>query len=554
MLFTLGLALLLSASVWLGLPDLSAHARIVFITFGLAVLGWVLTDINDTYIALAAAIVFTVLGADSPDALFDALGDSTIWLLLGAFIVAEAVTASGLSQRLVHLVARRARTVSQLFYALTGVLMLTAFFIPATSGRAALMVPLFFSLSRWIDDRRIGKALALLFPTGILLSAGASLIGAGAHLVTAEIVGRLTGETISFGRWLLLGLPFALVSCFVSTWTILHLFLTPAERRRPLRFDLETVAETTRQLTAKEKRMAGIALGLVTLWLTEPWHGLNNTLVVLLGALAVTMPTFGLIGFREGLKKVEWSMLLFMAATLELGEALVKSGGANWLVEYAFRALQTGATTSQLVVVSVVAGISLLSHLLITSRTARSTVLVPLVVLLGASIGYNALALAFLSTMAAGFCLTLPVSAKPVAMFSQVEDVDTYQARDLLQLSGVLLPIHFFLLLGFALLVWPRLGMPLTTPLSQPSTEEVIAVRITQTVTAEAQRLLRGPAQTLAHIRMHAQKMIIRLEVFHRQFQETVNTWRPSRFFHTPPEFFRWPRPHLTPPFTLRAG
>jgi hypothetical protein len=77
--------------------------------------------------------------------------------------------------------------------------------------------------------------------------------------------------------------------------------------------------------------------------------------------------------------------------------------------------------------------------------------------------------LAFLSTAAAGFCLTLPVSAKPVTMFGKV-DVATYTPNDLLKLSGVLLPLHFALLVGFTLWVWPWLGLDLkrTAPLTPP--------------------------------------------------------------------------------------
>ncbi len=153
-------------------------------------------------------------------------------------------------------------------------------------------------------------------------------------------------------------------------------------------------------------------------------------------------------------------MLLFMAATLELGEALIESGAAEWLVARLFSALQGPVAPSALIVISVVTIVSLLSHLLITSRTARSSVLVPLVVLLGVSLGYNPTTLAFLSTAAAGFCLTLPVSAKPLSMFNQFKN-PTYEPRDLLRLSGFLMPIHFGLLLAFAFGVWPALGLTL---------------------------------------------------------------------------------------------
>ncbi len=473
-LFVGVIALAVSAAIWLGLPEINAHARIAFITFALAVIGWIGTDIDDTYIALAAALVFSATGIDEPNEFFEALGDSTIWLLLASFVMAAAVTNSGLSRRLTAQVAAYAKSVNQLFYLLTAVLMLTAFLIPATSGRAALMVPIFAALAAGINNKRVTVALALLFPTVIELSAIASLIGAGANLVTAEILWRMGGEHFSFSRWMMLGLPFALVSCFASTWVILHLFLNREERGQ--RLDLrgaklndkgEAAAAT---FSRKEWHVLGVGAAVMLLWSTEALHGLNSTIIAILGALAVTMPTLGVISFKEGIKGVNWTLLLFMAATLELGEALIESGGAEWLVQNLFTLLHGSGFTSALIVAGAIAVIALLSHLLITSRIARTSVLIPPVVLLGVSLGYNPTTLAFIATAAAAFCLTLPTSAKPVAMFSQLEGA-TYQPRDLLKLSGALLPLHLALLLGFAFFVWPMMGLNLeqSLPASAPN-------------------------------------------------------------------------------------
>jgi solute carrier family 13 (sodium-dependent dicarboxylate transporter), member 2/3/5 len=131
------LAATLTLGVWFG-TDWTVNARVTAIAFCLAIIGWVFTKINDTYIALGAAMLLALSGVNQPDAFFAALGDSMIWLLLAAFIVAAAVKASGLATRLASLVAARTRTVNGLFYALTFVIILTAFFIPSTSGRAAL--------------------------------------------------------------------------------------------------------------------------------------------------------------------------------------------------------------------------------------------------------------------------------------------------------------------------------------------------------------------------------------------------------------------------------
>ncbi|WP_051195798.1 SLC13 family permease [Meiothermus rufus] len=444
--------------IWLGLDAYSLQVRLTLVVFALAIGGWVFTRVNDTYIALVAAVSLVLLGLEEPEGFFASLGDSMIWLLLAAFFVATAVRQSGLAQRLSFAVAARARSVQGLFYALSGVIVVTAFVIPSTSGRAALLLPVFTAFAELLPPRVV-RALALLFPTIILLSAVASLIGAGAHLITAEMLSRMGGERLDYFRWMLLGTPLALVSSLLSTWVILHLFLTRQERQQSLEASPPLQATPSR-LSPAERYVLMVGVALVVLWMTEPLHQLNSTLVALLGAMAVTLPRLGNISFREGLKGVEWNILLFMAATLELGEALVRSGAAQVLVEEVFRHAQRGFWGNSWALVLLVILLSLLSHLVIVSRSARSTVLVPLVVVLADGAGHNSTALAFISTAAAGYCLSLMVSAKPLGLYGQIER-PTFTQADLFRLSGVLLPLHGGIFALFAFLIWPAMGLPL---------------------------------------------------------------------------------------------
>lgn len=111
--------------------------------------------------------------------------------------------------------------------------------------------------------------------------------------------------------------------------------------------------------------------------------------------------------------------------------------------------------------------VSTAAHLALQSRSARSSVLVPLVVAAAVGAGVNPVTAALASTAAAGFCHTLPSSAKPVALFADVPGTPTYTPRDLLRLSAFLAPLTAALVLTFALAVWPLLGVPVLLE-SQP--------------------------------------------------------------------------------------
>ncbi|MFG2548694.1 SLC13 family permease [Streptomyces sp. NPDC048581] len=443
-------------------PGLGADARLTLAVFALATCAWVATPVDDTYIALGAGLALTVTGVISSDTLFGTLGDSTVWLLICAFVLAAAVTRTGLAGRAAAFLVGGARTVRQLVHLTTAALVVTAFAVPATSGRAALALPVFLALATALADRRrLVVMLALLFPTVILLSAVATLIGAGAHLITVSVLWQATGDRIGFTEWLLLGLPLAVASSHLAAEAVLLTATRRADRKGPVHITAEQIQEhsdhpVTGPWSQAEKRCALLLGTVVVLWCSEPLHRVPPAVVALIGAVVAASPALGTVHLKDALKTVPWSLLLFMAATMAMGVALADSGAAKWLVD----GLPGGV--SPVLFLIVVIAISTAAHLVLQSRSARSSVLVPLVVAAAVGAGVNPVAAALASTAAAGFCHTLPASAKPVTLFSDLPGTPTYTPRDLLRLSAVLAPLTAAVVLLFTVAVWPLLGVPVT--------------------------------------------------------------------------------------------
>lgn len=447
----------LIAACELGLGTLEVPARRALEIFALAVVGWTMTRIDDTFVALAAAVAMAVLVVGSPDQLFTALGDNLVWLLVAAFIFASAFRASGLADALVARAAARARTLRALFYSLTGVMMASAFMIPSTSGRAALMLPVFTTLAGSMANTRMRVALALLFPTIILLSAFASLVGAGAHIAAVELLGTMTNRSISFAYWTLLGLPLAAASSLLAAEAILRLFLTRDERATAIApFDVQRdEAPILRQ------PVLWIAAFVLLGWLTKSLHGINETLIAIIGALAVAAPGIGTVRFKDALKEVDWNLLVFLAATISLAKGMVTSDLADQLLDGPFGDIGH-AGLPPLLYAAIVAIVGIGLHLVIHSRTARVAVLLPPVLLLADEADLNAVSMTLVAVAATGFCQTLMVSAKPVIMFGKLEGA-TFGQRELLRLAAVLAPLHLLLVLLFAGYVWPWLGVELAS-------------------------------------------------------------------------------------------
>jgi glycerate kinase len=181
------------AGIAVSLPDsLPTQGRLALFTFSIATILWSATKINAAYIALGAAIVLVLTGGISQEEFFASLGSDVVWLMIGAFILGDAVKQTGLAARLTHFAVSKANNVGNLFWLLTTVLIPLSFLIPSTSGRAAVTYPVFRNITAGIDDRKIRRTLCLLMPTIILVSTIVSLTGAGSHLVANDLLEQIT--------------------------------------------------------------------------------------------------------------------------------------------------------------------------------------------------------------------------------------------------------------------------------------------------------------------------------------------------------------------------
>lgn len=436
--------------------------------FLLAVWAWTSTRLDDTLVAFLAAIALILTGVLPASTFFASLGDETIWLLIGAFVIAAGVSSSGLALRGAAQLLRFARGPRSLFHLTTLALTITAFAVPATSGRAALAVPVYSAVSEALPGRsRMIRALALLMPTVVLLSAVGSLLGAGAHIITDQLLRSAGAPGFTFLSWLWFGLPLAVVSSHVACEIILWRFTDRADRAMPVRIGPEDIGRSsatavTGALSALERRAAVLLIGVIVLWSTEPLHHLSPALVALLGAVAAVVPGIGCTTFPVAIKRVPWALLLFLAATLALASALTSTGAASWLSTSALAPISGLGAAGGVTFVVVVIALSTAAHLLIPSRSARSAAIIPVVIALAPAVGVDPMAAAFASTAAAGFCHTLPSSAKPVAMFADPEIVPGgFSPGDLRRLSVLLAPAMFVLVVAFALWIWPLMGLPL---------------------------------------------------------------------------------------------
>lgn len=444
--------------IFLAIDGLTLNMRLTLAVFVATITAWTILDLPDTPVALAGAALLPVVGAIDEDVLYRSLGNDIVWLMLAAFVVAGVLRQVGVIEQVIRRLLARLATVQGLFWTLTLLIFATAFIIPSTSARAAMLAPVYIGLAAAIGNARVNRALALLFPSVILLSAGASLIGAGAHLVAAGMMERLRGQSPDFLGWIALAGPFSLLCSLFACAVLLRFFLTGDERAMTIAERGADEAPTP--LTRQQWSVLAITGAMILLFAAQPLHGIGMPLIGIAAALLLANERVSGLSLKAALKGVEWNLLLFLAGTLVIGEALLQTGTAQVLAERVVGLAGKSIAAWPVLVIGFAAVVATLSHLVITSRTARATVLIPALALPLAALGVDPLNLVMVVTLASGFCQTLMVSAKPVALFGAMDPPPFGQA-DLFRLAGLLVVPFVALLIIFATIVWPLQGMPL---------------------------------------------------------------------------------------------
>ena len=82
------------------------------------------------------------MNVGEPGLLYESLSEEVVWLMIGSFIIGEAVKESGLAERLTLTLLRHSRNKGNILAGVGSLLFATVFFIPSTSGRAALSMPI----------------------------------------------------------------------------------------------------------------------------------------------------------------------------------------------------------------------------------------------------------------------------------------------------------------------------------------------------------------------------------------------------------------------------
>ena len=405
--------LIVGVGVWCLPPPgtLSPAAMHLIAIFSATIAGLVLQPLPQGAIVITAVGAAAITGTLSPAEALAGYSDSTVWLIVAAFLLCRGFIITGLGRRIAFLAVRAFGTSTlKLGYALTLADAIIAPATPSNTARAGgILFPVVRSLSSCLGSEpgpTAGRGGAFLmfneFQVNLVTSA-LFLTGVAPNAMIVKLANESFGYQITWMGWLRAASLPALVS-LAAIPALLYWLLKPGIK---LTGDASDHAgrelERMGPLAGGERRMLVVFAGTLGLWATGQWTGLNPTAVALAGIAALLILRVLSWGDVLG-ERGAWDALIWFGGLVSLASGLSRHGVADALasaLRSSFSGMSSWVPGFVLIVLAYV-----YSHYFIASMTAHATALyVPAcmaAVSLGTPLPLAVMALAFANSLNAG--------------------------------------------------------------------------------------------------------------------------------------------------------
>ena len=406
-------------------------------------LWWLTEAIDLAATALLPLVLFPLLGVVEMKTAAAPYAHELIFLFMGGFLLAGSMQKWGLGRRAALMTLRLVGT--KPVNMVGGFMLVTAVFSAFVSNTAttAMMLPIAISVIQLVrpsaDEPSAGGrdnfALCLMLGIAYAASIGgiATIIGTPPN---GFLVGFLKNDIatkyqmdIGFAQWLKIGVPLVVVFLPIA-WFMLTRVIYPI-RIREIEGGRELIRAQLRELGPADRGqwITAIVFACAALcWITrpllkdmsivnvQPFTGLTDagiaiTAGLILFVIPVNMKRHEFVMDWHTAVKLPWGLLILFGGGLSLAGAVKDNGVAEFFASFT---THVAAMPDVVIVLVVAAAVIFLTEL--TSNTATSATLVPILAALGPGLGVHPYLLIFPAAIAASCAFMLPVATPPNAI------------------------------------------------------------------------------------------------------------------------------------------
>lgn len=388
----------------------AGHASIALLVF--AVIMWGTETVPLAVTSLIILFIQPIMGIESFDNAVIGFANPILFLMIGGFIIAEAIRKSGLAKRVTYFMLSRLGTTSNmtLFAAIFSTGLMSAWIENVVAFAMLLPVIKEVVSLMGVKDAKWGRSN---FAKAMILGAsyGSLAGGFGTEIGTAPNLMAAAYTKIPFLDWMLFGFPLAIIMMLII-WKVLGIiFPSEVKEIKGGKDVINSTMNSMGPMSRNEKFSLVILSFTIFLWVTTQFTGLNSYSIALIGATLFFI--FGIIDWKDAQKNVDWGLIVFFGGALSLGAALLNTGAASWLIKDLVSLV--GNDPSTLIMTLILMGIAVVLTQ-VMSNIALSAILIPLSVTFESATGLPTGTYAVPVAISCSMSFMFPMADPTVAM------------------------------------------------------------------------------------------------------------------------------------------
>jgi sodium-dependent dicarboxylate transporter 2/3/5 len=424
---------------------------------------WITEAIPLAATSLIPLILYPVFGLLKSSEIASSYINSIIFLFIGGFMIAIAMERWGLHKRIaLKLITVIGGSPTSIIFGF----MIAGCFLSmwvSNTATALMMLPIALAIISRMENQ-FGKeethnfALALLLGVAYSCTVGGmgTLVGTPPNLVFVKTLNILfpNAAEVSFSKWMLMALPITLIMLFGIAFLLTKILF---KIDRSLTVDRNFIKEEYKKLgkiTFEETAVSIVFALTAFLWIfrsdinfgifkipgwsnlfTQPDFVNDGTVAIAMAFILFLIPSrenTTTILNRDVFVKIPWNVVLLFGGGFALAKGFTSAG----LSLYIGNQLSGLSTLPHfLMIVIIAASISFLTEL--TSNTATSQMILPILASVSVAIGLNPMLLMLTATLSASMAFMLPVATPPNTIIFASGRIKIYEMTK----TGVLLNI-----------------------------------------------------------------------------------------------------------------
>jgi DASS family divalent anion:Na+ symporter len=429
--------------------------------FAATIAGLIVRPLPSGGVVLVGITVASGLGLIPIQEALSGFANTTVWLIVSAFLFARGFIQSRLGERIAYyLIAWFGGSALRLAYALVAADLAMAPVTASNTARAGgVLFPIALGVSRAFGSEpgptatRLGSFLMLAVFQADLVVSAMFLTSMAANPLVAELAGQTTGVAVTWSTWALAAMVPGFVGMAVVPWLVYR--LCPPEVRATSSAQAlarERLAAMGPMSAAQQWALVVFAL-VLGLWVTTPVHGVSSTTVAFIGVVSLLLTR--VLAWHDVVEEQgAWDALIWFGGLVMLADRLNAAGLMRAFADATASHLPGWSGMSVLIVIILV---YVYSHYAFASMTAHVTAMFPafyaLAVMRGAPPLLSALAFGFFGNLSAA--MTHYGTGPAVVFFGS-----GYIPQGRWWRIGFLLSlVHVIVWLGTGLVWWKVLGL-----------------------------------------------------------------------------------------------